>query len=85
MAKGDWKPAPKGPPPRAAKGKGRYSTLMLWLDDHPGEWAVIEDTNAAQGSSLRRRGYETHNVYRYDDKNRCDVYIRKPTEREEQT
>jgi hypothetical protein len=74
----EWAPAPKGPPAWAGR-QGKYATLYKWLNEHPGEWAVVKDTAPATGTTFRKLGYETINDYAdYGGKNRADVYVRLP-------
>jgi hypothetical protein len=68
-----FEPAPDGPP--EGIGKGKYAPLYAWLNEHPGEWAVIRGKpNAGLHTSLRKRGYEARSITRSDGL--FDIYVR---------
>jgi hypothetical protein len=76
----NWKPEPKGPPEPQLHptGRGRYGGLYRWLDEHPGKWAKVTDVHGATGTNFKNRGYDVETRYCYENKNKCDVYVRKP-------
>ena len=74
-----FEPAPQGPP---ASSKGKYAALYTWLNEHPGEWAVIRNKpNAGLHTSLRKRGYEARSITRPDGT--YDIYVRNNTNGDE--
>lgn len=67
-----FEPAPQGPPETF---KGKYAALYAWLNEHPGEWAVVRGKpNAGMYSSLRKRGLQARSITRPDGT--FDIYVR---------
>jgi hypothetical protein len=76
MTELSFKPAPEGPPPR--QEKYQYEPVIAWMEEHPGEWAVIENVPQGVAILLKRRGYEaTTKMLKVGPPARFDVYARK--------
>ena len=71
-----FKPMPEGPPRYRYKLQSKFDELYEWLEEHPGEWSVVERMNSNYVTLFKKKGYEA--TSRRRDDWTYDIWVRKP-------